>query len=321
MSKKSRGKVTLLLLSPAIAELLTASSPPLEFFNPFTFIFLVGLYGTGVLIIREHVIKWRKGWSGVLLLGAAYGIVEEGVAVKSFFDPNWIDLGILGSYGRWLGVNWVWSVCLTVFHAVYSIAIPILLFGLIFPDLKNERLLSDRGLKVCFAIFFSVVVFINLFLTSYRPDITHYIMTLVFVVALVLAAKKVGDVSARNNTPLLSPKWFGFAGAACGFLFFFIMYAVPHLVPLPLIPILLEIALCVIVVQMLIKYSGQANNEYHKLAFAAGLLFPLIFLAFIHEISGVFGMSFVGIFFTGFLFYIRRRIRRYENLSIAAPRF
>lgn len=108
--------ILLVLLSPVIAELLSGSAPPLEFFNPLGFVILVGLYGSGVLIVRELSLKWGNGWSTILLLGIAYGIIEEGLAVKSFFDPQWMDLGILGVYGRWIGVNWVWSFYLTVYH-------------------------------------------------------------------------------------------------------------------------------------------------------------------------------------------------------------
>ena len=91
--------ITLALLSPVIAELLSGSSPPLEFFNPFGFILLVGLYGCGVIIVRELSIRWKKGWGSILLLGAVYGIIEEGLAVKSFFDPNPIhtDPSTIGS--------------------------------------------------------------------------------------------------------------------------------------------------------------------------------------------------------------------------------
>jgi len=115
--------IILALISPIIAELLSGSAPPLEFFNPFGFMLLVGLYGSSVIIVRELCIKWKKGWGSILLLGAAYGIIEEGLAVKSFFDPNWMDLGVLGTYGRWIGVNWVWSFCLTIFHTIYSIVV------------------------------------------------------------------------------------------------------------------------------------------------------------------------------------------------------
>jgi len=43
------------------------------------------------------------GWQP--LLGAAYGIVEKGLMLKSFFGPNWPNLVSMHGYGRWLGVN------------------------------------------------------------------------------------------------------------------------------------------------------------------------------------------------------------------------
>jgi hypothetical protein len=115
----------LFFLSPITAELLTGSAPPAEFFNPFSLLVLTALYGSGAILVRELALRWRKGWPTILILGAAYGIVEEGLMVKSFFDPQWVDLGPLGVYGRWAEVNWVWSLGLTLFHAVWSIGIPI----------------------------------------------------------------------------------------------------------------------------------------------------------------------------------------------------
>jgi hypothetical protein len=307
--------IILALLSPVIAELLSGSSPPLEFFNPFGFMLLVGLYGSGVIIVRELCIKWKKGWESVLLLGAAYGIIEEGLAVKSFFDPNWMDLGVLGTYGRWIGVNWVWSFCLTIFHAIYSIVIPILIFSLIFPSLKNKRLLSDKGLAVCFAILLFIVGVCYFFLTPYRPNALLYLTTTIVVTMLVVASWKVktDHVTTRNVESIVRPIWFGAVGIAFGFLFFFIMYAVPHLVPFPIIPILLEGLLCLLVLLFVVKYFGHTKNFSHKLAFTSGLLSPLIFLAFIHEINGIYGMSIVGIFFIVFLIYLRKKIGYYQR--------
>ena len=128
--------LTLFFLAPAIGELLSGSAPPAEFFNPFTLLLLAALYGSGAILVRELRLRWQQGWLAVFILGAAYGIIEEGWMVKSFFDPNWMDLGVLGSYGRWAGVNWVWTVGLTVYHAVFSIAIPILLVETAFPKTR-----------------------------------------------------------------------------------------------------------------------------------------------------------------------------------------
>ena len=45
--------LVLLVLAPAVGELLSGSSPPLQFFNPVSFLLLVGLYGCGALLVRE----------------------------------------------------------------------------------------------------------------------------------------------------------------------------------------------------------------------------------------------------------------------------
>ena len=119
---KGSPALVLFLLVPAIAELLLGSAPPAEFFNPISFLLLASLYGSGAIIVRELKIRWNKGYVSLFVLGAAYGIIEEGLMVKSFFDPKWMDLGILGIYGRWQGVNWVWVEWLTIYHAIFSIA-------------------------------------------------------------------------------------------------------------------------------------------------------------------------------------------------------
>ena len=116
--------LVLLVLAPAIGELLSGSSPPLQFFNPVFFLLLVGLYGCGALLVRETVARYQLNAVGVLLLGAAYGIVEEGLTCKSFFNLHWTDTGFLSVYGRGWGVNWVWTFGLTVYHAVVSITVP-----------------------------------------------------------------------------------------------------------------------------------------------------------------------------------------------------
>ncbi len=85
MTEKGKAAWFLALLSPIMAEMLSGSSPPLEFFAGLGFVFLIPLYGGGALLVRELTIRWDKGWATVIALGAAYGIIEEGIAVKSFF--------------------------------------------------------------------------------------------------------------------------------------------------------------------------------------------------------------------------------------------
>jgi hypothetical protein len=158
--------LVLFLLAPTIAELLSGSAPPAEFFNPVVFVILALLYGSGAIVARELRVRWRKSYGSLLLLGAAYGILEEGLAVKSFFDPNWPDLGVLGVFGRWADVNWIWAEMLTIYHAVFSITIPVLLVELAYPERRERRWIGDRMLKVFAVTLGAVAVFIFFALNS-----------------------------------------------------------------------------------------------------------------------------------------------------------
>jgi hypothetical protein len=93
--KRTPPWLTLLLLAPILGELLSAHQSPLEFFNPGNFLILSLPYGFGAILCRELVVRWKKGLLGLLLLGIAYSIYEEGIVVHSFFNPNWGELGAL----------------------------------------------------------------------------------------------------------------------------------------------------------------------------------------------------------------------------------
>jgi hypothetical protein len=55
----------------------------------------------------------------------AYGIAEEGIAVRTLFDTTAPLEQPLGAFGWAGGVNWVFATHLMLYHAVTSIAIPI----------------------------------------------------------------------------------------------------------------------------------------------------------------------------------------------------
>ena len=78
----------LLALSPGIPEYLSGSTSFEGLvLNPFAFVLFLGLnlglYGPGVLLIREAFVRWKKGWASLLLMGAAYVLLEEGTALST----------------------------------------------------------------------------------------------------------------------------------------------------------------------------------------------------------------------------------------------
>src|SRR5947199_3159511 len=192
--RNRRPLLALVLLSPVIAEMVSGSTPPLEWLNPITPLLLICLYGAGVLVMRERAVRWKTGWPSILLLGAAYGIIEEALAVKSFFDPAWMDLGTLGWYGRWLDVNWVWAVWLTLYHAVVSIAIPIFLMEWIWPRVRGQPLTGRRRYITAIHLLAGVTIFINILLTPYRPSAWHLLGPFAVVVFLVGPPKRYAAV-------------------------------------------------------------------------------------------------------------------------------
>jgi len=312
MSDKGKAIWFLALLSPILAELMSGSSPPLEFFNPIMFVGLLGMYGAGVLIIRELSIKWDKSWATIIVLGAMYAIIEEGLAVKSFFDPGWADLGDLDTYGRFWSTNWVWAVWLTIFHSTISISLPILIFGLVYPDFKHSRMLSDKQFRTVVTLFAAdIVIFALVFSLNYAPPLVQYLLAIAAVYVLFRVAKLVPStlVSARHEQPSWKPWKFFLLGLLLivgGFLISNSSYA-RELHPIWTILLLLSLAAGVL---LLLQHKiGRTNNEPHKAAFAAGLMALFMFIGIPQEFDGVLGMSVVALLGMVFFVDLNRMVR------------
>ena len=307
--------LALFLLAPITGELLSGSSPPVEFFT-FSWIFIVGLYGSGAVIIRELAVRWDKGWLSILVMGAAYGIIEEGLEVKSFFDPNWVDIGILGSYGRWAGVNWVWSLELTIFHCVFSIAIPILLVTLLFHSHSERRWVKDRTLYLLFLLLGFNVAIGFLFLTPYRPDPAAYIMAIGLVISLFMAARALpGSLFPPSGRAPARPRRFYAVGLLFAIGLFLISWVVPWTATPAIITFLLLALLGSSCLYYVLRISGNGGSwgPRHRLALAAGALTFFMALSFIQELSGpdnMIGMSLVGLGYALFILCLWARLSR-----------
>ncbi len=187
--------LALLLLAPACGEMLSGSTPPLMFVNPISLFIQAGLYGSGALLIREVVRRNGLGWRSVLVLGAAYGILEEGLVVTSWFNPYWPDVVSLHGYSRWLGINWFWALSLTMYHAVCSITVPIVLAEALFPRIAARPWLR-RGSITLFAIWLGLVCVLGLlgfgFLEFRQQGYTHPPVTYFYALGLAISLVAVG---------------------------------------------------------------------------------------------------------------------------------
>ena len=314
--------VFLFFIAPIIGELLSGSTPLNKFFNPLTLLFLCFLYGGGAIIARELTLYWGKGWPTLLTLGVAYGIIEEGLLVKSFFDPHWKDLGALGTYGRWLGVNWVWSVQLTIFHTIFSIAIPILIVSLLFPKRRAERWAGPRTLLLLIVMFVLVVVLGFLFLSPYHAPLVPYLVTLVIVVGLLgLARYLPRSITVTKSTEVAQPLRFGLVG----FLGTLTLFLSSWILPTTLLPfwvallLILLLALAVGFAILHMSSNVQGWTGRHQIALVSGALAFFVLLAPITEIAhwqssqSLTGLTFVALVIAGLLYLLNRRIRKREQ--------
>jgi hypothetical protein len=315
--------VVLLVLSPAIGELLSGSSPPKEFFNPVTFLTLAGLYGSGAILVRELTLRWQKGWPTLLVLAAAYGIVEEGLMCKSFFDPNWPDVGILGVYGHWLGVNWVWAEHLTFFHTAFSIAIPILLVEMIYAQRRHDSWVSARVFRLLLYVMLFVVALGFCFFPSaekpFLPPPLGYGLTVVVVLVLLFWSRRLPAccTCGHEYRGVARPGRFSLVGLLGTVLFFAIFWILPKTATHPLVTIGWGAALPGAAVVLVLRMSGGGMrwDDSHRLALVSGAVGFLVLLAPLQELDNpnrpddTTGMSYVGCGMLLLLWWVLRRIR------------
>jgi hypothetical protein len=289
--------LALLLLAPLLGELVSAHQPLLEFCNPLSFLILALPYGFGALICRELVARWGKGRLSLLLLGIAYGIYEEGIVVRSLFDPNWGELGALARYSYFAGVNWTWTAMLIHFHVLISIGASVMLVEILYPEKRHQRWLSNKALIGCF-VGLLLWIPLGLWMTSYKPPPGWYSLCWAAIFALAWAAHR---LPARPFRPIeravLHPIFFFLLGLVNMTIFFFTVFLTPEYGAPPLVvTIVWLILLDGLTFWLVLRLSGNGYgwDDRHRLALVAGFLGFFIFFCFAQDFEELQGTSIVG---------------------------
>jgi hypothetical protein len=289
--------LVLLLFSPGLIEYLSGSSPLTTLvLNPPFFVLQVllnvGLYGPGVILIREARLGWKKGWATVLLLGFAYGILEEGIALGTMFNPSSspvVSSGLSG-YGHYAGVNWVWASQIDIIHSLFSISIPILLLDLALPETRGRSLLSGVQIPFTFAIWAGDVVLLNVLVwewSGFWAGVPLILGGLLVMALFVVAARLVPAnlLSPRSAHPRSKPVVF----AAVGFLFYLGLLFSAIVSKALALPPLVAIAGCLVVgtVSLLwvLRNVGIYGNDRQVLALIGGLFIFILLDGIISQIT------------------------------------
>ncbi|HSK86790.1 MAG TPA: hypothetical protein VK880_00430 [Anaerolineales bacterium] len=309
--------LALWLIAPIFGEMVSGSTPLNEYISPFSILILGMLYGSGALLIRELLIRWGKNWRSLLLLGMAYGIYEEGLMVRSFSDPGWMDLGALAVYGRAAGVNWVWTEHLTVFHAVISIAASIVFVEILYSDKRTESWIGSRGLTwntIAFAAALPIGALLNA--KHDAPD-AWLGMWWLAIALLVLAAWRTS--TADKEAPFASvprPWRFWWTGFLAAFGHIFIVYYTSEESRPPFILSMLVIALFdLFILWLILRWSGNAQgwDDRHRLALINGTLSLFLILTPLTTNGQYPSMYFSNPILLVLLWWVARKVDRRVN--------
>ena len=164
--KRALPVLAVLLLAPWVGEFLLGNISVRQL--P-ALLILALLYGCGALLIREVTQRTGRGWPTILLLGAAYGVIEAGIVDQSHVQPVLRRLGLPGDdAGAGLGISAWYAWTFVVGHSVWSIAVPIALVELLFPDHARAPWLSRAGLVLTAAGYLAGCLVIGRFV--YRSE-------------------------------------------------------------------------------------------------------------------------------------------------------
>jgi hypothetical protein len=138
----------LFFLAPLVAEFLLGNLPITML--PVVIV-LAPMYGGGALLIRELVRRAGRGWPSIVLLGLAYGIVEEAYTTQSLFNPNYLKLNLhllAPAYISALGIGAWWTVFVLTLHTAWSVSASIVLVEAAVPERAEVPWLGNVGLAV-----------------------------------------------------------------------------------------------------------------------------------------------------------------------------
>jgi len=227
--------------------------------------------------------------------------------VRSFFNPAWKDLGVLGSYGRWLGTNWVWAEWLAIYHAIFSITIPIFLVELTFPQSKTRIWLSLK-MRVLFHALLVLAIILGFFAFPYDPGVLAIGGCIAAVVALGWFAKRIPNISPAQRNLKLSWKILGPIGFSVPAVFFFFFNSA--LIPIAAGTMIVGGFMVLGYERLLTRWARRGFSDIQKLGLITGALgFFALFFDFILDLFlGRVGTSVLGMAFIAYLLWIRKNI-------------
>jgi hypothetical protein len=267
--------IGLFLLAPLVAEFLLGNLPITML--P-ALLLLAPLYGGGALLVRELVRRAGRGVPTMLVLGLAYGLLEEGIGTQSLFNPNYAGVHLLeDGFVPALGVAGPWTVFVLTLHAVFSVTAPIVVVESLVPDRARTPWLGRVGLTVAAVLFVAGLagtVAMSLAMDPFLAPIPSLVVVVVLAALLVALAFRLPRLE-RTTSPV-PPAWVVLVGGLVAGAAFMLVQGLPG-VPAMVVTLVLEAAMAAVVITLSAR-SGWSGR--HTLALGAAALLTYAWHAF-----------------------------------------
>ena len=219
---------------------------------------------------NEATARWNKGLASTLLLGAVYGMFNEAISTKGFFDPHFYAVvGMdLMDFGRWGNINVLWALGMTMVHVVISITVPITLTDALFPGTRGR--LGNKTLSVMLLIFLATVAFAAKHMNPYVPGWKEWLFIVALMALLIIAARFIQPTSLSKRMALPRDLTL-FASGFVGLAVFFLIYTAFHkFVYNPVLNVLALLCLLAAYAWLLLKLPDHLPVR-SKVALATGI--------------------------------------------------
>jgi hypothetical protein len=212
MKTKTKAILTLMALPPLFTELMSGHTPASVFFQPIILLIMLFGYSLPILIIRELSVRWRLGLKGILMLGMAYGIFNEGIGAKTFLMNENLPVAVFDNYGYFFGINFPWSINIMISQAFISVLFPIIFVHYLYPNRQKEPWIGKKtgiALLMLSAVFGSAIFFGPYPFPVENPVFYFTIFTASILILIILAKLMPKSEGLKENKCGIKPVFFG----------------------------------------------------------------------------------------------------------------
>jgi len=267
--------VGLFLLAPLVAEFLLGNLPITMLPG---LVLLAPLYGGGALLVREIVRRTGRGVPTMLVLGVAYGLLEEGIGTQSLFNPNYAGVHLLvDGFVPALGIAGPWTVFVLTLHAVFSVTAPIVVVESLVPDRARTPWLGRVGVTVAAVLFVAGLAgtfALSLGMDPFLAPVTSLVVVVVLAALLVALALRLPR-AVRTAGPV-PPAWAVLVGGLVAGAAFMLAQGLSGNAAMVL-TLLVEAALATVAIRL---SARDGWSDRHTLALGAAALLTYAWHAF-----------------------------------------